>query len=85
MQSTAILPDINAYFHKARCFWYLNSYAKLVDVVADGDGDREIPERVIKLVSYLPLWGSIRYNTKNNALLDLTSWRGVVSDVVSTD
>ena len=83
MKPNAILQDISVYYHKERRFWYLNSYAKTVDVVTNTYSENVMPSRMIKISSYLPSWGSRRYTKKCDALLDLPSWRGVVCEVLS--
>ncbi len=73
MKHTAILQSICAHYHKERRFWYLNSYAKIVDVVAYAKQQVENgrPPRKVKIASYISLWGNIQYIKKYDALLDV--------------
>jgi hypothetical protein len=52
MKHTAILQSICAHYYKERRFWYLNSHAKIDDVVADAKQqiENERPPRKVKVI-----------------------------------
>ena len=83
MKQKAVIHEINVYRKNDGRFWYLNCFVKIGDGADVGEKSR--PSQLIRASSFLPLWGSKKFNKKANALHDVSRWRGIVCEVISKD